>query len=516
MKRLISVVLSLALLLGVAAVAIAEGTERYPVVKMAVNQLVSTLDPLGDTVGATSVISQSYVEYLYSQTKMGGDLVPCIGKSFEKIDDYTYQVEIYDYVHDSAGNPITASDIAFSYTKQKEKGMMAASVNQIESVAVVSDYVVEFKLNTTAAGALTNTLTGCPIVSQVAYEADPDQMANNPITTGAYVVEEFRPSSGIIFVRNENYWQTPELTSLFSQANVERIEVSFISESAQLAIALETGAADIVYSLSNTEADNILASGGDLEVGISPMALCQVLLFNCSEDNPFAAKELRQAVLYAFDRAAMFQAICYGRGGVAYTYGSDVFGDYLPKWKDEDYYDYDPAKASELLAAAGYAPGELEFTCMTSTSEVQIRVAEMIQAYLSQIGIKMNIVSYDSALYNPYRFDPTQYDMRVDNKASGDFIVNTWKFSFDQRMFGGMTQCFYTGSELQALLETCLDEATHTPEHIDAFHQALKELAIGYGLFNDSMNVGYNSSVLEDISFSWFQKVVPGACTYAN
>jgi len=516
MKKILALLLTLTMVLTIAGFSLAETEDvtRAAKIRIAINDDVSSLDPLGDNGQGRTMILPSYCEYLCNITGIGGELQPCIAKSWEQIDDYTYHVEIYDYVYDSAGNHITASDVAFSYKKCLEYGLLANALGMIEEVTPLDDYNVEFVLNTTAAGALTNTLNGCYIVSQAAYEADPAHMANEPIATGAYVVTEFTPGSSVKLKRNENYWQKPELTAIYSQQNVEEIEYYVILEPAQLSMALETGSVDMAGYMTQNEVANFDGLDGYTITSI-PNTLSQVILFNCDASNVFANQALRQAVCYCINNEAVLKNVFDGVGGLCKTYGNNAYGDYLTKWDSEDYYDYDLDKAKEKLAEAGYKEGELTVKIMTDTISYHVRIGELMQAFLSTIGINSEIVSYDSGLYNPYRFDTTQWDLRVDNKGAGDYITSVFKYSFDQDMYGGKTQNFYTDPAMQELLVTAMAAKTHTPENIDKIHEAIKESAIGYGICYDMSNYASSDSVIKTIVYDAKLKAVPGACEYA-
>ena len=110
-------------------------------------------------------------------------------KELTQVDELTYDVEIYDYIHDQAGNPLTASDIKFCYDTAKESGNLP-KLASIESIEVLSDYVCRFRFVELAAGDLYSLLMECPIVTQAAYEASADQMATDPVTTSPYLKEQ--------------------------------------------------------------------------------------------------------------------------------------------------------------------------------------------------------------------------------------------------------------------------------------------------------------------------------------
>jgi peptide/nickel transport system substrate-binding protein len=238
-----------------------------------------------------------------------------------------------------------------------------------------------------------------------------------------------------------------------------------------------------------------------------------VLLFNCSKDRPTASQDLRQAINYAIDKNALIKGAYGGVGTVAKTYGNNVYGDYVKAWDTQDYYAFNAAKAKELIAKSGYKDQVL--TIMTGPVAAHKTMAQIIQAQLTEVGVKSKIVSYEDSLFNNYINDPTQWDVMVTNKGSGDFVASTWRFSFDSRMFKGATRGFLVDPKLQSLLEKCLDESTHTAENMDAFHQYLKQVAVGTGLLYSKYGYVYVNT-MKSLVINTKNMIIPGSCTYAD
>lgn len=72
-------------------------------------------------------------------------------------------------------------------------------------------------------------------MTRAAYEASPDQMATDPVTTSAYQVTEYVSGSKIVYKNTGKYWQTDEsLVPMTSRHNVENIEIDIIPDTAQL------------------------------------------------------------------------------------------------------------------------------------------------------------------------------------------------------------------------------------------------------------------------------------------
>ena len=222
-----------------------------PKITVAVQGDPSNLGPfVAMSMGRIGVLTTMY-EYLFYQ--IGPELTPFIAKSYEKVDATTYDVTLFENVTDSAGNPITAADVAYSYTTAMTLGNLRP-LGDLASVTAKSDYVVEFVTKTDLGGGITNILIECPIVSQTAYEASADEMATKPITTAAYVLTEYVPGSSLTFERRADYWQTdPTMSPIVAKSNVQTVVFQIIAEPAQHTIALQTGSADISTSVPGSD-----------------------------------------------------------------------------------------------------------------------------------------------------------------------------------------------------------------------------------------------------------------------
>jgi ABC-type transport system substrate-binding protein len=473
----------------------------------------SDLSPfVGMSMGRIAVLKTIY-EYLVETDQMGTDAVPMIAKSVEKTGDMTYVVTIFDYVTDSAGNQIKASDVAWSYNSGMAAGKMRP-LGDIESVTATGDYTVEFVFKKAfGPGGLDKLLSECPIISQ-AHEATLDQFATKPITTGPYVLTEYVPGSSLTFEKRADYWQTDSSArTLFSQANVQKIVFQVITEPAQHAIALETGTADISASVTGADIAGFEGKEG-FTVFKFQDNLTQLLVFNGTEGSPFTSKELRQAVAYAIDTTAMCEAVSPGACAPTHTIGNSNFGSYQTKWDTEPYYEFDLAKAQELFAAAGYKSGDLTVSLLAQNDSRSGLMAQVIQAALAELGITVEIKQVETPVYNELKLDPTAFDLSIDAAAGGDFIFNPWQLCYDQNRNNGTTSNWIKDDQLQALLDTASSASGFTPENLDAFYKYDKEQVYIYGMlsyFNLVVGVDGITKVVRDTR----GQIIPGACEYA-
>jgi peptide/nickel transport system substrate-binding protein len=238
------------------------------------------------------------------------------------------------------------------------------------------------------------------------------------------------------------------------------------------------------------------------------------LAFNGTEGHPFTKKELRQAVAYAIDTKAMCQAVAPGACTPAHTIGNANFGGYLTKWDTEPYYDYDLAKAKELFAASGHKPGDLTVKLLGQNSPQTALMAQIIQAALAELGIKVEINLVEPAVYNTLSVDPTAYDLLINQAAGGDFIFSPWILSYDQNRNKGTTSNFFKDDKLQALLNTAGGMDGFTPANVDAFKQYDQEQLYMYALLSFANNVVSVKGITK-VARDTRGQTIPGACEYA-
>ena len=480
----------------------------YPKVIVAVQGDPSNLGPfVGMSLGRIGVLTTMY-EYLFYQ--VGPDLTPFIAKSFEKVADKTYDVTIFENVTDSAGNHITAADVAYSFTTAMGLGNLQP-LGDLASVTAKSDYVAEFVTKTDLGGGINKVLIECPIVSQKAYEASSDQMATKPITTAAYVLTEYVPGSSLTFERRADYWQTDSTKSpIVAKANVQTAVFQIIAEPAQHTIALQTGTAGISISVPGSDVALFEDKPG-FSVLRKMDNLTNLIAYNGSTGNVLTNKDLRMALSYAIDKQALCDAVSPGACNPSHEIGNANFIGYLTKWDSEPYYEFDLAKAKDLYATSG-APAGLELTLLaTSQPPSTGLVCQVIQAQLAELGVKVNIVQVDPPVFNTEKYDPTKYDLLYDASAGGDFVYSPWQLMFDQKRYNGTTSNWFKDDKLQSLMSAAATDTTEA--NVDAAWQYIKAQDYMQGLFSYVNNIVSISDVTS-VFLDGRGFVVPGASEY--
>jgi ABC-type transport system substrate-binding protein len=471
--------------------------------------LPPTLGPfVGMSMGRIAVLNTMY-EFLIS-----GDAM-VIAESFEPNADGTGAVvTVRNNVKDSAGNQITAADVAYSYTSAMATGNLRP-LNDVESVTATGDYTVEFKFKKALSGHDIEDVIGeCPVVSQKSYEASADKFATKPISSSAYMVTENIPGSTITFEKNPNYWQTDaSVKSPFATTNIDKIVFQVITEAAQHSVALETGAVDISGSVAGADVGRFENNPKYVVTKLLDN-LTNVVMFNGSEGNPFTKLELRQAVAYAIDRDALGKAAA-GENGywVSHTIGNHNFNGYLDKWDSQTYYDFDLAKAQQLFAASGAKAGmTAKLLCLGDPKSTLM--AQAIQSQLGALGITVEMNPVEQAVYNGLKADPTAWDLSLDATAGGEQVYSPWALLYSADRYNGTTSNWFKDDQLQALLSAASAEGGQTEANLDAFVNYDREQVYALALLSWQNNF-VSVSGLTKVYTDKRGQIIPGACEYA-
>lgn len=476
----------------------------------------------------TATVYYEIYEFLFNYTDFGGDLSGVIAKSYEQLDELTYRVYLYDYVHDWAGNPITASDVKFSFEKLAELGNFNNRINTLENIEIIDDFTLDFHFSSVNLTTLSNAFTSAWIVSQAAYESmTPEEFNQNPIGTGPYKVESYVAGSTVTLAKNENYWQTEESAiNRFSQANADKIIYHIITDSAQMDIALETGDIDLANTISSTSLSAFYdVEKGEAKPGYTVKSLLTnvsyLLHLNNSNQSPLQDENARLAVLYCLNNQEIVDIVLGGEnyGEPEYTVGGSMYAgvtEQMIKDTETNCYSQNIDKAKEYLAEAGYGEGELNIRLMClSDSQVQ-KTAQVIQSQCLLAGINVTIMPYDSALFGSYELDPTQWDIMISTKGnSAGTLPALWRNVLDITMQDVGNKNFSKDEKLQELLEKTMGVNGFTDDDTYAVHKYVADHGIMYGLYNVKTYYGATDKITE-IWNACVSNVLPGACAYST
>lgn len=428
---------------------------------------------------------QPVQDYLYeplAKKDMDGVYRGIIAKQWTTEDNVTYEFEIYDYVKDTAGNPIKAEDCVFSL----EHARSEASNTWIKSAEVTGEYTFTLTLSDDSVSTFPTAIDRAPIVSKASYEASSDSMATTSISSAPYMVVDYIPNVSISFEKNPDYWQTDESLQnpLYKNATVDRMDYIKISEAAQQTIALETGSIDAYYQIANSEVANFLA-GGRNEAGFDSFGYVTATSYILYFANQGISQEdinFRMAVSHGVDKASIVQGAFDGLAVMPTFMGApDGMSDLAPASAGDDYFTYNPELAKEYLEKSGYKGEKLRL--LVPNEDNHNRIAAIVQGQLMAIGINVEIQAFDNAMFQSNFADGSSWDISICQMGMGDVALVwnflSWKLSGGDTGASGMA---LKDDKLDGLLSVVNTIEGHTDENATAASDYINEMAYGQNL----------------------------------
>ncbi len=470
--------------------------DGYPADKIAVgcSGAGNSLAPHGKAVwGSVAVRDMLYSKLVRidGNSNMYLELLKC---EPEKLDDLAYKLTLWDCIYDSAGNHLTANDVVYSIELYLATGN-AGGVSRFDHFEVLNDYELIWHCKEPfTIGELERQMSNFNVVTQKAWEdSGTDEMTTKPVGSGPYVLTSFTPGSVCVMTANEDFWmrslpeEVRETLWIYDLQNVKELEFQVIRDASSRAIALEMGTVVTADAISDIDIESF-AGNSD----ISPVFIENdppvPILFNCSGSSPCGDENLRKAICYAVDNAALV-------AGVG-DYTFQIYGfqpnlaDSPADWKTgRSYYDYDPALAQEYLEKSGYNGEELTLLYVGSTSAAYEDTAILLQSQLKAAGINVSLYRVDQAINEVLRFQDGEWDMRMDTIGGGLYLTQTYK-NFHSSTYasslGNRNLFMVEDPKLDALFEAW-DADPLNAELRDAYDEYFTfEKCYAYGL------IGYN------------------------
>ena len=514
MKKVLSLVLCAVLLCSIALMPAMAEEGKKTKVTIGIGNTAESFGPFITSSNVIKMVHNMIYMQLGNVDPTTGELVPNMYTSLEETGDMHYVIKLYDDIYDNEGNHITAADVAYSFETAK-----AAATNQpfsyFANPVATDEYTFEFDMVTDAVTSRDQVLSVVPIVSKAAYEASADQMSMKAVTCAPYLIREFVPGSHVTLEKNANYWcKDFSRVSKDKTPTVDVIEIRFITEAAQLAIALQQHTVDVAIEVNATVAKQF-ESDPMYRVEYAPSNLYWNMYFDVRPGHVFENEKLRQAVCYAVDQDSVMYGALQGAGWVDKAIASPYSADYNKEWDERDYYDYNPEKASQLLAEAGYKPGDLTINLMCQW-EMTKPAAEVVQAFLEEIGIHSNIICPDTALFSTYQncFSDV-WDISIMFWAAKTIGAASMNAQFNRDVqASGITFSGINDDELQRLVLQAISDKTYSAETYNELQDYLKDKAYAYGLYCPQNGYVLNKNITE-MYVDGNGRFLPSACTYS-
>jgi peptide/nickel transport system substrate-binding protein len=308
----------------------------------------------------------------------------------ESPDGLIYEFKLRQGVRFHNGEPCTAEDVQFSFERYKGSGATELRAN-VQRVEIVDPLTVRFHLKEPWPDFLTfygTTATAAALVVPKKYleQVGDDGFKKHPIGLGPYKFVSFTPGVELVLEAFEGYWR--------KVPNVKRLIIKGIPEGATRLAMLKKGEADFVSALQGPLAEEVKRDPRLTLVDTRHPSMFWIEFADqWDPTSVWADKRVRLAVNYALDRQTINEAACLGYCPPAGVIVPRLLDYALPA----EPFPYDPQKAKQLLAEAGYAKGfdAGEFIPIPPFHEV----GEAVVNYLNAVGIRVRMRTMERAAF---------------------------------------------------------------------------------------------------------------------
>lgn len=422
--------------------------------RIAVSSRINTLNPTQTTIISSDM---SPISHIYSSlVRRDADLaiVPDAAKSWEMVDATTWRFDLVPGIKFADGEPLDAATVKWNIeyvlnegTKARLRSLMAPVV---ESVEVVDETTV--LIHTKAPYLPMLQLMAHVFLLPPEWASAPGRnLSQEVMGTGAYELKEFTGGERIVLeAKKEFYGAAPQF---------RRIDMVTMTEASSRVAALLAGEVDYVRDIPFAEVDRINASGVGT-AGVIASTRAMMVHFN-TLSGPFKDNvPLRRALNYAVNKQEIVDALYNGmvEPGACQIVPTTNFG-YDPDLKPIE---YNPEKAKQLLAEAGY-PNGFSFKLEVPTARYlqAEEISQIIAAQLEQVGVHAQLEEVDFAGWqNRYvgkQIEAATYSGLTSLTLDADFIltaVSTGSFGYwnDSRFIDAVSRARIGSTEEERMV----------------------------------------------------------------
>lgn len=379
---------------------------------------INTLDPAfasaQSTIWSTHLLYNGLVDFDEDL-----NVVPAIAHSWEISEDgtlYTFHLRQDVFFHNTPYFPfstprkVTADDFVYSFQRITSDKVASPGAWVFQRVQrdekgipmfiALNDSTLQIRLSQNFPpfiGIL--AMKYCSVVPQEAVEHFGQDFRRYPVGTGPFQMQMWAEGVKLVLRKNPTYFEQDENGEQLPY--LDGVAISFIVDKQSVFMEFIKGSLDFMSGIEACYKDALLTTNGELQdkysgkikMLTSPYLNTEYIGFmlqNDSPHNPLLKKEVRQAMNYGFDREKMMR---YLRNNIGYPgtagfipLGMPGFNDHVTKG-----YNYDPARALELLEKAGYPNGKGLSPIPISVSASYVDLVQYIQHELAKIGIPITI-----------------------------------------------------------------------------------------------------------------------------
>ena len=387
MRLVRSLVVAVIVLAAVPAGAAPDGTVTWGVH----TTLVPTyFDPAETTIGTAFMVLNGLHDGLVKPIP-GKPMAPSLAEAWKvSADGLTYEFAMRKGVRFHNGEPVTAEDARFSF--ERYRGVYARHFKDMVAAVEAPDAGrLRFRLKQPWPDFMVYlgtfaTSAGWVVPKKYLEQVGEDGFKKAPIGAGPYRFVSFNPGIELVLEAFEGYWKKPP--------SVKRLVFRVIPDPATRMAALKRGEVDLAFSMIGELAEEVKRSPGLSLKAVYPSIHWLAFPDQWDPKTPWHDRRVRQAVNLAIDRQAINQARTFGLSKNTGTIVASSLDFYWPAAVPP----FDPARAKQLLAEAGYPIGfeAGDYYCDMTSADA----AEAMIGYLQGVGIRAKLRPLERAAFN--------------------------------------------------------------------------------------------------------------------
>lgn len=381
------------------------------------------LDPVLNDANVDIWILSNMYDTLLLPSSDGKGVEPGLATDWSVADDaMSVTLTLREGIMFSDGSPITAEDVVWSLDRARnpDNGIWGFLIGSIAEVAATDDKTIELTLSQPDPSIIPAlTVFNTAIMPKAAFEAMPGEtmaekaeaFGENPVGSGAFVLESWDRGSTMRLVRNEHYWADGEDGEKLPYLDGITFEV--IPDDATRILRLQSGELDGAELIPFARVAELQADDR-INMELFPSTRVQYITMNVrpeieGKENPLSDPKVREAMNYAANKEAIIQTVTFGVGKPMTTFMSSA----TPLATDNGpLYPYDLERAKQLMAESNYPDGFSTSILVLAGLQDEIGIATALQQMWSQIGVDLEIQQVDNATRTE-RYRSGVFEMRV-------------------------------------------------------------------------------------------------------
>ncbi len=438
---------------------------------------VTTFDPAGSQTAQSAYLYPVYDTLLLQNDSFGVE--PNLATAWNSPEPTVWEFTLRDDVvfHDGATFDAQVAADNMLRNQSFEGNPNASTWTNMVSAEATDEFTLRVEFSSPQPQfPIQMTMVMGMMVSPTAFDSD---MTRAPAGSGPWVWDDAQSQAGVteVYLLNESYWDP-------AKQGVETVEVTAVPDNNARLNAGLTGEAEIISTLRDAQIDASEEGGFETLAVQNYFPYLVVLGRTGNSDEELTDLKVRQAILYSIDREAYIDAIQAGKGSAV----GGMYGPALPEWhvpELDDSYLYDPDKARELLAEAGYADG------LTITMPVMPAIQphmEIVTQMLASSGITVELAQINNGELGP-RNAQGEWDITWFRDLSYHPAADLGKFITE----GGRMNPF-GAADTQDLADKLIEATQADAEEAKALYAEIETEMIDRGILIPLGHGGQNNS----------------------